>query len=122
MGYFKPIPASFLFVLCVLLCGFHLRSRVCIAFRNVSNPGAWAGHVHCRFCIVDRYILDWAAYPWMLQNLTPAGTFFLFAAMCIPYMLIVWKLVPETTGKSLEEIERYWMKTKIDLNNRYDES
>ena len=50
--------------------------------------------------------------PWMLQNLTPAGTFFLFAAMCVPYMLIVWKLVPETTGKSLEEIERYWMKNK----------
>ena len=46
--------------------------------------------------------------PWMLQNLTPAGTFFLFAIMCVPYMLIVWKLVPETTGKSLEEIERYW--------------
>lgn len=50
--------------------------------------------------------------PWMLQNLTPAGTFILFAIMCVPYMLIVWKLVPETTGKSLEEIERYWMKTK----------
>ena len=50
--------------------------------------------------------------PWMLQNLTPAGTFLLFAMMCIPYMLIVWKLVPETTGKSLEEIERYWMGSK----------
>ena len=50
--------------------------------------------------------------PWMLQNLTPAGTFILFAIMCVPYMLIVWKLVPETTGKSLEEIERYWMKIK----------
>ena len=49
--------------------------------------------------------------PWMLQNLTPAGTFILFAVMCVPYMLIVWKLVPETTGKSLEEIERYWMKS-----------
>ena len=48
--------------------------------------------------------------PWMLQNLTPAGTFILFAIMCVPYMLIVWKLVPETTGKSLEEIERHWMK------------
>ncbi len=48
--------------------------------------------------------------PWMLQNLTPAGTFLLFAVMCIPYLLIVWKLIPETTGKSLEEIERYWMK------------
>ena len=48
--------------------------------------------------------------PWMLQNLPPAGTFILFAIMCVPYMLIVWKLVPETTGKSLEEIERHWMK------------
>ena len=47
--------------------------------------------------------------PWMLTNLSPAGTFWLFAVMCIPYMLIVWKLLPETTGKSLEEIERMWM-------------
>ena len=48
--------------------------------------------------------------PWLLSNLTPAGTFLLFAVMCIPYILIVWRLMPETTGKSLEEIERYWMK------------
>ena len=48
--------------------------------------------------------------PWMLQHLTPAGTFFLFALMCVPYILIVWKYVPETTGKSLEEIENYWKK------------
>lgn len=50
--------------------------------------------------------------PWMLENATPAGTFFLFAIMCIPYMLIVWKLMPETAGKSLEEIERFWTKKK----------
>lgn len=50
--------------------------------------------------------------PWMLENITPAGTFFLFAFMCIPYMLIVWKLMPETAGKSLEEIERFWLKKK----------
>jgi len=48
--------------------------------------------------------------PWMLETLTPAGTFFLFAVMCVPYMLIVWKLMPETAGKSLEEIERFWIK------------
>jgi len=41
--------------------------------------------------------------------LTPAGTFLLFALMCIPYILIVWKLLPETTGKSLEEIEEMWL-------------
>ena len=48
--------------------------------------------------------------PWLLANITPAGTFLLFAVMCVPYMLIMWKLVPETTGKSLEEIEKYWTK------------
>ncbi len=48
--------------------------------------------------------------PWLLENLTPAGTFFLFAAMCVPYMVIMWRLVPETTGRSLEEIEKYWEK------------
>lgn len=47
--------------------------------------------------------------PLMLSSLTPAGTFWLFALMCIPYMLIVWKLLPETTGKSLEEIEEMWI-------------
>lgn len=50
--------------------------------------------------------------PWMLETLTPAGTFFLFAAMCVPYLLIMWRLVPETTGKTLEEIEEYWTKGK----------
>ncbi len=47
--------------------------------------------------------------PWLLENLTPAGTFFLFAGMCLPYLWIMWKYVPETTGKSLEEIEKYWI-------------
>ena len=44
--------------------------------------------------------------PWLMLNLSPAFVFWLFCLMCVPYMLIIWKLVPETTGKSLEEIER----------------
>lgn len=50
--------------------------------------------------------------PWMLSTLSPAGTFVLFAVMCVPYMLIMWRLVPETAGMSLEDIERYWKKNK----------
>ncbi len=50
--------------------------------------------------------------PWLLEKATPAGTFFIFALMCLPYMLIVWKLMPETAGKSLEDIERFWLKKK----------
>ena len=53
---------------------------------------------------------------YLIGQLTPillgwsqAGTFFIFAVMCVPYMLIMWKVIPETTGKTLEEIESYWV-------------
>ena len=45
-----------------------------------------------------------------LLGWSEAGTFLIFAAMCVPYILLMWKAVPETTGKSLEEIEKYWEK------------
>ena len=48
--------------------------------------------------------------PWLLSTLTPAGTFLLFAGMCVPYIYIMYRHVPETTGRSLEDIERYWSK------------
>ncbi len=48
--------------------------------------------------------------PWMLQNMGPSNTFFLFAVMCLPYMYIIRYHVPDTTGKSLEEIEGMWQK------------
>ena len=56
---------------------------------------------------------------YLIGQLTPvllgwsqAGTFFIFAVMCVPYMLIMWKVIPETTGKTLEEIEAYWNNRK----------
>lgn len=44
----------------------------------------------------------------VLLGWSQAGTFFIFAFMCIPYMLIMWKVIPDTNGKTLEEIEAYW--------------
>ncbi len=52
---------------------------------------------------------------YLIGQLTPVllgwsqgGTFLIFAVCCIPYMLIMWKVIPETTGKTLEEIEAHW--------------
>ena len=50
--------------------------------------------------------------PWALSVLGPSGTFFFFAAMCLPYLFVMWRFVPDTTGKSLDEIEAYWSRGK----------
>lgn len=48
--------------------------------------------------------------PILLNGVGPSYTFWIFAVMCIPYVAITYFLVPETTGKSLEEIEKMWEK------------
>ena len=35
--------------------------------------------------------------------------YFIFASFCVVAMVFVWKLVPETKGKSLEEMEALWL-------------
>lgn len=45
--------------------------------------------------------------PWMLENLTAGGTFFVFALFCIPVPFVL-RMIPETKGMSLEDIEKAW--------------
>lgn len=52
--------------------------------------------------------------PWLMTTLSPGYVFWLFGGMCFPYLWIIWKQVPETTGKSLEEIEK---NRKVDRQN-----
>ena len=47
--------------------------------------------------------------PILLETLKPAGTFWLFAALTAPALYLSIKIIPETKGKSLEEIESYWL-------------
>jgi SP family arabinose:H+ symporter-like MFS transporter len=37
-----------------------------------------------------------------------AGIFWIFAAVCVATMLFCWRMVPETKGRSLEEIGQSW--------------
>ncbi|HEY9560047.1 MAG TPA: sugar porter family MFS transporter [Anseongella sp.] len=45
------------------------------------------------------------AFPVLIEALAPVQTFLLFAAICFIYFLFLWKFIPETKGKTLEEIE-----------------
>jgi len=46
--------------------------------------------------------------PVMLEGLGSSWTFWLFALCCSPALLLTWKLIPETKGRTLEDIEAYW--------------
>jgi sugar porter (SP) family MFS transporter len=49
-------------------------------------------------------------FPLMRDHWGKSNTFYVFAAVLIPQFYFVWKLMPETKGRTLEEIERSWTK------------
>lgn len=47
-------------------------------------------------------------FPWLMKNLGPALTFLFLAGMSFAMLLVAWRLVPETSGLTLEQIEASW--------------
>lgn len=47
-------------------------------------------------------------FPLLRNRLGISGSFFTFSAVLIPQLFFVWKVMPETKGRTLEEIERSW--------------
>ena len=66
---------------------------------SVATMAAWIGMTTIGFVI-----------PVLLDSIGPAFTYWIFALFCLPTIYIGWKLVPETKGKTLEQIEKYWMR------------
>ncbi|WP_051620934.1 sugar porter family MFS transporter [Paenibacillus sp. UNC451MF] len=52
------------------------------------------------------------SFPPMLNSAGPAMTFWIFGVMSLITVLFTWRVVPETKGKSLEEIESLWYAKK----------
>ncbi len=52
-------------------------------------------------------ILD-AKGSWFVRHLNHAFPFYMYAGFCVVLALVVWRLVPETKGRTLEQIEEGW--------------
>lgn len=48
------------------------------------------------------------SFPTLKENLGPDVVFWLYAVSALLLVLLVWRKLPETKGRSLEEIEEYY--------------
>jgi len=60
------------------------------------------------FCIWGGCLVVAQTFPLLLQHLGSAGTFYSFAACSAATLCFVWLRLPETKGRTLEEIELSW--------------
>jgi sugar porter (SP) family MFS transporter len=59
-------------------------------------------------CLWLACILVTATFLSLVEAIGSTGAFWVYAAMSALNLLFIWRLMPETKGRSLEEIERSW--------------
>ncbi len=58
---------------------------------------------------VSNYIVS-LTFLTLVQLLTIGGTYWLFTLICVVCFIFIWKKVPETRGKTFEQIQAFWQK------------
>jgi sugar porter (SP) family MFS transporter len=60
------------------------------------------------YAVTQTFPMMDAKDSWFAQRFNHAFPFYIYAVFCLVLILVLWSLVPETKGRSLEEIERSW--------------
>jgi MFS transporter, SP family, xylose:H+ symportor len=64
---------------------------------------------------ISNLIISWT-FPmlndnvWLTEKFNHGFSYWIYGMMCLLAFLFVWKFIPETKGRSLEEIEKFWKK------------
>ncbi len=60
------------------------------------------------YVVTQTFPLMDAKDSWLVSRFNHAFPFYVYAGFCVVLVLLVLRFVPETKGKSLEEIEQHW--------------
>jgi sugar porter (SP) family MFS transporter len=64
------------------------------------------------YAVTQTFPMMDAKGSWFVTHFKHAFPFYVYAAFCLVLILLVWLAVPETKGRSLEEIERSWTRRR----------
>lgn len=114
LSYFFEFKGVLMIVFVVLAIGFYAMSLGPVTWVLLSEifPNKVRG-VAMAVCTAALWIASFLltyTFPFLNSGLGTGGTFLLYAIICFCGFLFVWRRIPETKGKSLEELEKELMK------------
>lgn len=112
--YFMEFTGVVMIVLVVLAIGFYAMSLGPITWVLLSEvfPNRVRG-VAMAVCTAALWIASFLltyTFPFLNSGLGTGGTFMLYAVICLLGFLFAWRRIPETKGKSLEQLEKELIK------------
>lgn len=112
--YFFEFQGFIMIIFVVLAIGFYAMSLGPITWVLLSEifPNRVRG-VAMAVCTASLWIASFLltyTFPFLNKGLGTGGTFWLYAVICFAGYLFVLKRIPETKGKSLEELEKELIK------------
>lgn len=112
--YFAELQGWMMVVLVVLAIGFYAMSLGPVTWVLLSeifpNKVRGIGMAVCTAALwVASFLLTYT-FPFLNSGLGTGGTFLLYAVICLCGFVFVWRKIPETKGKSLEQIEKELIK------------
>jgi SP family arabinose:H+ symporter-like MFS transporter len=111
-------PWILIFILAFIACFAFSFGPVCWVVVGEIFPNAMRGKAMALATLslwIGNFLVGQLT-PVMLEGLGSSWTFWLFALCCSPALWLTYKLIPETKGRSLENIEAYWKDTYTTKN------
>ncbi len=105
--HFQGLPVLVLVVTAIAIYSFTLAPIVWVLISELfPNRIRGAAVSIAVFSLWMASLILTYTFPFLNNSLGTAGTYWLYAGICLTGFIVLWKKLPETKGKSLEEIER----------------